>query len=139
MQVDQRPSFPLHVHPWPLSPERMALLKAAKASLTDVDILVVPHEAIYGVATRILAFGERPPFICNYALIAPENVDNVQSIANALQFVLTAPPEAAPFDHAHWLSDVFGVPVTQVTDPFRLEAMDHEREMTALRRQGVPV
>lgn len=94
------------VHPWPLTPERDALLRQAKASL-DLDVLMRPVEAVPESPGRVLSFGGRPPFAHCYAPIRPENVDKVESIAGALRFCLTQ-PEGAPFDEAAWFSEVMG-------------------------------
>ena len=77
---------PIPVTPWPLSPEREALIRQAKASLNSPQKIELAR-AVYGVPGRVLAF-ERPTFICNYAPIRPENVNNVESIAAALRYIL---------------------------------------------------
>ncbi|WP_054681209.1 hypothetical protein [Microbacterium sp. No. 7] len=79
--------IPLPVHPWPLSAERLAILKAAKA-LIDTPIRVIPVEAAYGTPGRVLCLGDWPPFLCDFAPVRPENVDSIESVAAALRFVL---------------------------------------------------
>jgi hypothetical protein len=80
-------ALPLPCFPWPLSDARLALLKAAKASL-DSPLKIVPVEAAYGSPGRVLCFGETPDWLCATAPIRPENVDSVTSIAGALNLCL---------------------------------------------------
>lgn len=108
-------TIPLPVFPWPISEARMALLKEAKARI-DIPIRVVPVEAAYGSPGRVLAFGLTPPFICKTAPIAPQNVQNVDSIENALRFWLSPWSDERLFDEAHWLSNVMGCDVTLVAE-----------------------
>ncbi len=65
---------PLSIWPWPLSEERLALIKAAKATLTDIATKVIPIEAAPGTHARVLSFAGRPPFFCTWAPLKPENV-----------------------------------------------------------------
>lgn len=104
-------TMPQPVWPWPLSDERLALLKAAKASLTDIDYLIVPVPWAPGSPGRPLCFGVLPDAYSKSAPIRPENVDNVQSIAAALRFALTAEDDDPRYDEAHWLSSVMGCDV----------------------------
>jgi len=103
---------PLPVHPWPISAERMALLREAKTQL-DTDLKVLPVEAVPGSEGRILAFGEVPPFFSETVLIRPENTEKVESVMRALEFWLTAPEGTeGSFTSEMWLAAAFGVPVT---------------------------
>lgn len=104
--------FPQAVYPWPISPEREALIRQAKASLNSPQkIELVP--AAYGSPGRVLAF-ETPTFLCSYAPIRPENADKVQSIAAALRYILDETEPARP--DSQWsdealLSSWFKAPV----------------------------
>lgn len=106
-------TLPLPVYPWPLSDERMELLKQAKARI-DTPIRVVPVEAAYGSPGRVLSFGATPPFICKSAPIAAQNVDNVDSIERALRFFLDPWADERMFGEEHWLSNMLGCDVTLV-------------------------
>lgn len=100
---------PVPVHPWPVPPEREALIRAAKISLdTDVKIRLVAPDP--GVPTRVLAFGERPKHFCRWAPIRPGNTESVASIAAALRFVLEGDADER-WGEAAWLSDVMGCDV----------------------------
>jgi hypothetical protein len=103
--------IPIPVWPWPVDPERLALIRAAKASLsTDQKITLV--EANPGAPGRVLSFAGRPPHVCQWAPIRPENHRNVASIAAALEFVMG--DSGQRWDEAAWLSDVMGVEVREV-------------------------
>ena len=98
---------PLPVHPWPLTPERDAILRAAKAAL-ELDFLIRPVEAVLGSPGRILSFDGEPPFYCTYAPIRPENANNVTSVAAAMKHCLLGDPESEPFGHEAWMKSIFG-------------------------------
>lgn len=104
--------IPLATYPWPPTDRQVELLKQARA---DLDANVIFVEAVLGSPGRVLALGSRPPFLCRWAPVRPENVDNPDSIRAALEFVLNeseddARPDGAWAD-AGWLSEVFGAPV----------------------------
>lgn len=103
-------TIPLPVFPFPMSGERHALLKAAKASL-NLPYLIVPVEAFLGSPGRVLCFEGKPKHICETAPILPENFERVESIAAALKFALTADPTDQRFGWADWLSQALGCEV----------------------------
>ena len=103
-------AIPLRIHPWPLPEGRLDLLRKAKMML-QTEIKVIPVEALPGSTGRVLAFGEPPPFFSESVLV--RNVDDVDSVRNALSFLLEAPDGADQlFTEEDWLSSVMGVPVT---------------------------
>jgi hypothetical protein len=65
------------------SPEPVDLepLKAAKAAL-ELPYRCVPTEVQEGTLDeRVIAIGERPPFLCSYALVTPRTTpDNLQAV-----------------------------------------------------------
>jgi hypothetical protein len=89
----------LPVFPWPLSPERDALLRAAKARI-DTPIKIVPVEAMYGSPGRVLCFGALPPFLAKTLPISPQNVDSIDSIERALRAWLDPWADLRQFDEA---------------------------------------
>lgn len=105
-------TIPVPVHPWPLSDARLAVLKAAKASL-GLPYLIEPVESVPGSPGRVLCFGERPAWMTARAPIRPANVNNVDSVAAALRFALEAHNDPR-FDEADWLSEVMGCEVRLV-------------------------
>lgn len=108
-------TMPLPVYPWPISEARMALLREAKSRI-DTPIRIVPVEAAYGSPGRVLSFGLTPPFICKSAPIAPENVQNVDSIERALRFWLNPFSDERQFGEEHWLSVQMGCDVVLVRE-----------------------
>lgn len=99
--------IPVPVHPWPLPPEREALIRAAKKSLeTDVQIRLTEWNP--GDPGRVLSFAGRPPHIARWAPIRPENRENVASIAAALKFIIdeATSAESRTWNYESWLSDV---------------------------------
>lgn len=74
----------LPIHPWPVSDERMALLREAKERI-DTPVKILPARAAYGSPGRVLCFGEVPSFLTKTIPIRPENVDNIDSIEAALR------------------------------------------------------
>lgn len=105
--------IPLPMHPWPPSPERMALLQQAKARI-DSPIKVIPVEAGYGSPGRVLCFGGVPPFLCKTIPIQPQNVDNVDSIEAALRAWLDPWFPADRFAEEFLLGVWMGAEVKQV-------------------------
>ena len=108
-------ALPLPIFPWPMSPERTALLRRAFEEIAPpFDILPSPAEPTS--PGRILAFGRIQPFYHDATvLIRPENVDNYDSILGALRHVLTAPAGApVTMNGEQWLSAVMGAPVKLV-------------------------
>lgn len=101
---------PLPVYP-PLTPERLELLKMAKASL-NLDVKIVPVDFNAGGDQRVLAW-ERPDHICRWAPIRPENAASVPSIAAAMRFILEEDPNNPDprWGFEDWMSEVMGVPV----------------------------
>lgn len=78
----------LFIYPWPVTPDDLALLKAAKAEL-DLDVLVKPVEARIGCEGRILALREDPPWITweGHALV--RDPSNPVSMKAALEWAAT--------------------------------------------------
>lgn len=106
--------IPLPIFPWPMSPEREALVREAY-NATGTHVSIIPCPAVPESPGRVLAFGQIPDFVCETVLIRAENVDNVDSIRRALDFTLHTPmvPGGTPgtFTHAMWLSAVMGCEV----------------------------
>lgn len=117
-------TVPLPTLPWPIPADRLALMKQARALLTDIDAVIVPVEALPGSPTRPLCFGCRPPWYGKYAPIAPANVNRVESIAAAMRLAVEDDAEDTRFDEAAWLSDALGCEVVEITNKFDLDALE---------------
>jgi hypothetical protein len=110
---------PLPVHPFPLSPERLALIKEAKAALA-VDFQIIPIAAVPG-SGRVLALEGPPPFLCE--AVMPKDSTSAESMHNALRFLLLAEPGTpGAFDEAAYLAALLPG-TTEVTDPLQKALM----------------
>ena len=107
--------LPLPVHPWPMDARRFALLAQAKARI-NTSIKVIPVEAAYGSPGRVLCFGRLPGFMCKMIPIAPQNVDNVDSIEKALRAFLDPWFPETEFAEDFWLGAVMGAEVKHLYD-----------------------
>lgn len=141
---------PLPIYPWPMPPQRLQTLREAKARL-EVPYLIQPCPAVPGSPTRVLAYGAVPDFVCEFVLIGAGNVERPESVARALECVLSAPAEApGVFTHAQWLGAVMGGEVTYLGEevyeppvldawgmPIRQERAPWEREPWERETSGV--
>lgn len=105
--------MPLPVWPWPMSPERDALMREAKSRI-DTPIKIAPVQAMYGSPGRVLCFGSLPPFLCKSLPISPANVDNVDSIERALRDWLDPWSDLRQFDEAFQLGYWMGCSIQLV-------------------------
>ena len=85
-------------------------LKAAKDSL-DVDYLIQPVKAVPGSPGRVLAIGEAPTFLCDYALVAEPSVE---SLKNALQWALGDYDDPRARTVIQLLEEIFGEGVKEI-------------------------
>jgi hypothetical protein len=105
MSADVRP---LPVHPYPLTAAQESTLRQAKAEL-DLPYLVQVVPAVPGSPGRMLCFGEPAPFYTESVVIRPENVERLESVKAALDFMLNAPAGAAgSFTEEMWMQAMFG-------------------------------
>lgn len=107
--------IPLQIYPWPVDEVRMNLIKQAKATL-NLELKVLPTQAVPGLHARVLALGKLPPWLCDAALVRdPSNVDSVQA---ALEWVLTAPEgDERGFMVKDYMHSIFGEPVLELSAP----------------------
>lgn len=119
-------TVPLAVLPWPIPADRLALMKEARATLTDIDAVIAPVEAFQGSPGRPLCFGCRPPWYGKYAPIAPANVGRVESIAAAMRLALDGEDDER-YIESDWLSEALGCEVTEITNDFDLDAIEFSR------------
>jgi hypothetical protein len=84
----------------------MSRIKEAKASM-NLDYLVIPKNyEDKGLFDRVLAWGEKPKLLCDYALVGPKT--SQEGLVAALKWILDGgdDPRATTLDQ--WLSDIFG-------------------------------
>jgi hypothetical protein len=72
-------------YPWPLTDIQMSMLKNVKENL-NLSYLIQPRPAVPGSPGIMLAFGQMPNFVCDYAMVpAMPDFDKVEA---ALRVVL---------------------------------------------------
>lgn len=108
--------FPLPIWPWPISPERYDLIGQAIAQLNlPYQLQAVP--ASPGSPGRMLCFGEPAKHYSEHVVIHPDNVDKVDSIRNALNFLINAPAGTpGSMDEQTWLEAAMGVKLELLAD-----------------------
>ena len=79
---------PLYMWPWPVDPEDMRRLRAAKAKL-DTPFKVVPTETKPGVRGRVLALGTQPVPLCNEGFALVRNTSNEAALLAGLEWAIT--------------------------------------------------
>ena len=79
---------PLYIWPWPVDPEDMRRLRAAKAKL-DTPFKVVPTETKPGVRGRVLALGVQPVPLCNEGFALVHNTTNEVALLAGLEWAIT--------------------------------------------------
>lgn len=98
---------------WPSVPTggALAALKQAKQQIPDAP-LVSPVRAVPGSPGRVLAIGERPPFLCDYALVAEATPERIKP---ALEWVLGLREDERGMTVLKKLKQIFGPETTEVT------------------------
>lgn len=97
----------LHIYTTGDRDTELPYIKEAKRLLdsdTSGGITVIPVVATPGF-DRVLAIGERPPFICDHALI--KDITNVESVKAALKWCITGEPDDRVTTMEKWLSRLF--------------------------------
>jgi hypothetical protein len=90
--------------------DTLEAVKAAKDSL-DLDYLVKPVKAVSGSPGRVLAIGEKPDFVCDYAFVPNPTVE---SLINALNWVLGDHDDPRARTVVQVLEDYFGKGVKEI-------------------------
>lgn len=85
--------------------DRETLFLWAQAEL-NLDVTLVPVPAAYGSPGRVICFGKLPDFMCKTLPIAPQNVNNVESVKAAITAFLDPWYPDDKFDEA-WLMGVW--------------------------------
>ena len=78
----------LYLWPWPIDPEDMRRLRAAKAKL-DTPFKVVPTEAKPGVRGRVLALGTQPVPLCHEGFALVHDTSNEAALLAGLEWAIT--------------------------------------------------
>jgi hypothetical protein len=83
----------------------MAKIREAKAAM-NVDYLVIPknYQERQGF-DRVLAWGEKPKYLCDYALVGPKTSSD--GLVAALRWVLEGGDDPRATTLEQWLSEIF--------------------------------
>lgn len=103
--------IPLPVYPAKPDGELLQMIKDAK-SLITTDIKVVPSRAVNGSPGRILAIGEKPDWVCEYAYVKEPNV---KSLKEAMEWILGITEDPRGVTLIKVMREIFGPEVKDVT------------------------
>lgn len=101
---------PLPVFPRKPQGDVLELLKQAKAKLSTT-LLISPENAVPGSPGRVLAIGEKPTFMCDYAYVASPTVE---SLTQALSWCLGLVEDARGVTIGRMLSEIMGGEVREL-------------------------
>ena len=102
--------IPLPIYPGLPSSEVMGMIKEAKAQV-GTNTLVKPVRAVKGSPGRILAIGEKPDWICEYAYIKEPST---QSFKEALEWILGIREDPRGVTIIRTLREIFGPDVQEL-------------------------
>ena len=102
--------IPLPKYPGLPTSEVMGMIKEAKAQV-NTDTLVKPVRAVHGSPGRILAIGEKPEWICEYAYIKEPST---QSFKEALEWILGIREDPRGVTIIRTLREIFGPGVQEL-------------------------
>ena len=102
--------IPLPIYPGLPSSEVMGMIKEAKAQV-GTNTLIKPVRAVKGSPGRILAIGEKPEWICEYAYV--EN-PSTQSFKEALEWILEIREDPRGITVIRTLREIFGPGVQEL-------------------------
>ena len=102
--------IPLPMYPGLPKSEVMGMIKEAKAQI-QTDALVKPVRAVIGSPGRILAIGEKPDWICEYAYVKEPST---QSFKEALEWILGIKEDPRGVTIIRTLREIFGPDVREL-------------------------
>jgi hypothetical protein len=102
--------IPLPIYPGLPRSEVMGMIKDAKSQI-GTDALVKPVRAVIGSPGRILAIGEKPDWICEYAYIKEPST---QSFKEALEWILGIKEDPRGITVIRTLREIFGKDVQEL-------------------------
>jgi hypothetical protein len=103
--------IPLPVYPSKPSGELLDMIKEAKG-LINTRTMVQPVRAVHGSPGRVLAIGQRPDWICEYAYIEEPSV---KSIKEAMEWILGIKEDPRGMTIIRVMREIFGPGVKDVT------------------------
>lgn len=101
----------LYVYPWEEWPQQRERARAAKEALGITEMIKpTPARAgTPGIAGRVLAFGEMPPFACDYALVRSD-----AGMKDALAWACGLTEDRRAATIATWLTNTLGGKVVEL-------------------------
>jgi hypothetical protein len=96
--------------------EYLPRLKQVKQGM-DTTLQIIPVEAVPGTPARIIAFGKRPGWLCEYALVNDSNNDD--AVAAAMAWAMWFNNDSRATTMEKQLSRWFGAEVKEVTNEVR--------------------
>jgi hypothetical protein len=107
----------MELKPLPIYPQKpqgaiLEALKQAKVNL-DLNYLISPEKAVPGSPGRVLAIGEKPNFLCDYAYVKEPTVDSLQQ---ALAWCLELKEDARGVTIGRMLSELWGGEVKEIAN-----------------------
>jgi hypothetical protein len=106
-----------NIKPLPVYPRKpvgavLEALKQAKAKL-PTGILITPENAVPGSPGRVLAIGEKPNFLCDYAYVKEPTVE---SLEQALAWCLELKEDTRGVTIGRMLSELWGGEVKEIAN-----------------------
>jgi hypothetical protein len=103
--------MPLPVYPAKPEGRVLEMIKQAKAGI-NTSKLLQPVRAVHGSPGRILAIGEKPDWICEYAYVKEPNV---KSLKEAMEWILGITEDPRGVTLIKVMREIFGPEVKDVT------------------------
>ena len=103
--------IPLPVYPNKPDGELLEMIKQAKGMI-NTNILMQPVRAVHGSPGRILAIGDKPDWVCEYAYV---KTANVKSIKEAIEWILGITEDPRGVTLIKVMREIFGPGVRDVT------------------------
>lgn len=101
---------PLPVYPDKPTGELLEMIKQAKSEI-HADLLVQPVRAVLGSPGRILAIGQKPDWMCEYAYVEQPNP---KSLKEALEWVLEIKEDPRGVTLIKMMTEIFGPGVKEL-------------------------
>jgi hypothetical protein len=107
----------MELKPLPIYPQKpqgtiLEALKQAKVNL-DLNYLISPEKAVPGSPGRVLAIGEKPNFLCDYAYVKEPTVESLQQ---ALSWCLELKEDTRGVTIGRMLSELWGGEVKEIAN-----------------------
>ena len=102
---------PLPVYPAKPNGEVLEMIKQAKSQMST-ELLIQPVRAVIGSPGRVLAIGEKPDWMCEYAYV---ETPNIKSLKEALEWVLELKEDPRGVTLIKRMTEIFGPGVRELS------------------------